>query len=154
MQPVSLAVEPARDAQSAVQDWRLNVRGGHNPQWPSTAGNLAGLALAPILLQKVGWRGLFFVFGLLGGPLLAVWTAVVPPQIPTVRPSGGSAPPLSAMQMMSKPATWAIIVVNVVNHWGAQCRMQLCGCKRKEDCSLCGGTGLIGRLVERQLSQY
>lgn len=47
------------------------------------------------------------------------------------QPSGQSAPPaaagpgagpagvsISAAQLMSKPATWAIIVVNVVNHWG------------------------------------
>ena len=32
----------------------------------------------------LGWRGLFFVFGALGLPLLAVWLAVVPkpPQLP------------------------------------------------------------------------
>ena len=83
------------------------------------AGNLAGLALAPILLHTIGWRGLFYVFGLLGLPLLAVWLAVVPPQTPRALAAGQAAPPkLSSLQMMSKSATWAIIVVNFVNHWG------------------------------------
>ena len=83
-----------------------------------STGNLAGLALAPILLQTVGWRGLFYVFGLIGAPLLAFWLAVVPP--PTPRAKSGVEPPskLSAVQMMSKSATWAIIIVNFVNHWG------------------------------------
>lgn len=31
-----------------------------------------------MLLATLGWRGLFFVFGALGLPLLAVWLAVVP----------------------------------------------------------------------------
>ena len=82
------------------------------------SGNLAGLALAPVLLHTVGWRGLFYVFGLLGAPLLAFWLAVVPSQTPKAE-SGAQAPPrLSALQMMSKKATWAIIIVNFVNHWG------------------------------------
>ena len=67
----------------------------------------------------MGWRGLFYVFGLLGLPLLAVWLAVVPPQTPRAPAAGQAAPPkLSSLHMMSKSATWAIIVVNFVNHWG------------------------------------
>jgi hypothetical protein len=42
------------------------------------AGNLAGLLLSPILLVNYGWRALFLIFGLLGGPLLALWLSVVP----------------------------------------------------------------------------
>ena len=42
------------------------------------AGNLVGLFLSPLLLAKLGWRGLFFVFGALGLPLLAAWLAIVP----------------------------------------------------------------------------
>ena len=37
------------------------------------AGNLAGLALSPLLLVKYGWRSIFLVFGALGLPLLALW---------------------------------------------------------------------------------
>ena len=50
------------------------------------AGNLVGLFLSPLLLATLGWRGLFFVFGALGLPLLAVWLAVVPkpPVLPGV----------------------------------------------------------------------
>jgi len=48
----------------------------------AAAGNLAGLALAPVLLHTVGWRGLFYVFGLLGVPLLALWLKVETPPPP------------------------------------------------------------------------
>ena len=83
-------------------------------------GNLVGLVLAPLLLARVGWRGLFYTFGLLGAPLLVVWLATVPPQMPRVSgsASGAGRAPLSTLQLMSKSATWAIIVVNIVNHWG------------------------------------
>ena len=83
-------------------------------------GNLVGLVLAPLLLARVGWRGLFYTFGLLGAPLLVLWLATVPPQTPRVSgsASGAGRAPLSTLQLMSKSATWAIIVVNVVNHWG------------------------------------
>ena len=42
------------------------------------AGNLLGLAISPLMLARYGWRGLFCIFGILGGPLLAFWQAVVP----------------------------------------------------------------------------
>ena len=42
------------------------------------AGNLLGLALSPVLLAKLGWRALFVIYGILGGPLLAMWLLAVP----------------------------------------------------------------------------
>lgn len=83
----------------------------------SNVGNLAGIALAPVLIHSIGWRGLFYVFGALGIPLWLLWRHLVPEQTP--RSGMGSRPAsLSAWTMMSKSATWAIIVVNFVNHWG------------------------------------
>jgi ACS family sodium-dependent inorganic phosphate cotransporter/ACS family sodium-dependent inorganic phosphate cotransporter-like MFS transporter 9 len=95
------------------------------------AGNLAGLILSPILLIQLGWRALFYIFGFLGGPLLAMWWAVVPDKASTP-PAAGAAPVTGSMasttasagsqmtpwKLMSKAATWAIIIVNIVNHWG------------------------------------
>lgn len=46
------------------------------------AGNLVGLFLSPLILQKLGWRGLFYTFGVLGFPLLAIWLAIVPKPTP------------------------------------------------------------------------
>lgn len=46
------------------------------------AGNLLGLAISPLILSRFGWRGLFCIFGILGGPLLAFWQAVVPARSP------------------------------------------------------------------------
>jgi MFS family permease len=89
-----------------------------SPDVIAAAGNLAGLALAPVLLHTVGWRGLFYVFGLLGLPLLALWLKVVPKQTPKPRTDGQGVEKLSAVKMMSNSATWAIIAVNFVNHWG------------------------------------
>jgi len=42
------------------------------------AGNLVGLVLSPALMGAFGWRALFYAFGMLGAPLLAMWLAVVP----------------------------------------------------------------------------
>ena len=109
-------------------------------------GNLLGLALSPVLLAALGWRSLFFIFGAIGAPLLALWLAIVPARA-TRRESGVSAP-CSTLDLLGSSATWAIIVsapikaacmpacallsvrvtvddcalhlqvVNIVNHWG------------------------------------
>ena len=82
-------------------------------------GNLLGLALSPLLLAAVGWRGLFAVFGVVGGPLLAAWLALVPRRAGGVQPTTPTpTPPPSPATLLSHPATWAIIAANVANHWG------------------------------------
>lgn len=58
------------------------------------SGNLVGLALSPFLLARLGWRGLFVIFGAVGFPLLALWLAVVPkpagvPGLPQLSPQPG-----------------------------------------------------------------
>lgn len=79
------------------------------------------------------------VFGLLGAPLLAIWAAAVPdaPSAgapgaagaarPAVGGGGGSgggstggtgAEKVTLGRLLSHPATWAIVIVNFVNHWG------------------------------------
>ncbi|GLI69264.1 hypothetical protein VaNZ11_013797 [Volvox africanus] len=136
------------------------------------SGNLAGLILSPLLLMSCGWRGLFYVFGLLGMPLLFMWLKVVPdspanqpaavaepatatattaafhsktgvtgaeaPTVPAAAPGSGAESPhigssaattgsrtsvtsgsdVSIRRMLTSSATWAIIAVNVVNHFG------------------------------------
>lgn len=104
-----------------------------------------GLVLSPIILLQFGWRALFYTFGLVGIPLLAIWLATAPKPLPKPpsTPSAaaaavaadsakGSAPaaadtaaaaaddgaPVSIGRLLSHPATWAIIIVNIVNHWG------------------------------------
>ena len=57
------------------------------------AGNLVGLALSPFLLARLGWRGLFVIFGAVGFPLLALWLAVVP------KPAG-----LSQLSQLPQPS--------------------------------------------------
>ncbi len=98
------------------------------------AGNLLGLLLSPILLVNFGWRSLFYIFGILGAPLLAMWLTAVPnkqdsKQDSTQQQVAGSSSPdelqaapasssVNALTLMSKLPTWAIIIVNFVNHWG------------------------------------
>ena len=108
-----------------------------------------GLLLSPILLLQFGWRSLFSVFGMLGGPLIAFWMATVPDTAPgaaqklllrragaggstsfgqarggsgeaSFRASGSSSPgtEVGVRELLSSSATWAIIIVNIVNHWG------------------------------------
>ena len=45
-------------------------------------GNLVGLLISPWILHRFGWRALFYIFGVLGAPLLLMWTLVVPPPPP------------------------------------------------------------------------
>lgn len=95
-------------------------------------GSLMGLILSPLILLNFGWRTLFFIFGALGAPLLALWIAMVP-QKPAQAQDGTPAEAagyretrsprlpvkdINVMTLLSHPATWAIITVNIVNHWG------------------------------------
>ncbi|GAB4816678.1 hypothetical protein N2152v2_003724 [Parachlorella kessleri] len=96
-------------------------------------GNLLGLVLSPLILQRFGWRALFYIFGLVGAPLLLLWTLAVPglkeqqqqqqgQPLAAGQPTPGkqqqSQQAISLVDLMSKPATWAIIVVNFINHFG------------------------------------
>lgn len=102
---------------------------------PPPAGNVVGLAPSPLLLAAYGWRGMFLVFGALGVPLLLMWLRVVPDAPSAATPSNlqpGQAGPgagaaaaasafrkdVTVMQLLTSTATWAIIVANVVNHFG------------------------------------
>lgn len=62
---------------SFIYDWQITISFPlkmcvHHP------GNLIGLAISPMILAAYGWRSLFLIFGILGGPLLAFWLSVVP----------------------------------------------------------------------------
>jgi hypothetical protein len=95
-----------------------------------SAGNLVGLVLSPLILMQFGWKALFYTFGLLGLPLLAVWLAVAPnpnkaaaaaadsSSSEEASSSSSKGEAVSVWKLLSHKATWAIIVVNIVNHWG------------------------------------
>jgi ACS family sodium-dependent inorganic phosphate cotransporter/ACS family sodium-dependent inorganic phosphate cotransporter-like MFS transporter 9 len=82
--------------------------------------------------MQFGWKYLFYTFGLLGLPLLAVWLAVAPnPNKAAAADSSSSeettsssssssskSEAVSVWKLLSHRATWAIIIVNIVNHWG------------------------------------
>ncbi|MEW5317340.1 MAG: hypothetical protein WDW38_008645 [Sanguina aurantia] len=99
------------------------------------SGNLLGLLLSPLILMNFGWRALFYTFGLCGVPLLLLWMAVVPGKEQQQQQlerrvvcrksrrgsrdvSGSSGADVTIGQLLSSRATWAIILVNIVNHWG------------------------------------
>merc|ERR1719379_1792521 len=42
------------------------------------SGNIVGLLLSPFLISNYGWRSLFYLFGILGVPVLLLWQGVVP----------------------------------------------------------------------------
>lgn len=104
-------------------------------------GNLVGLVLSPLLVQRYGWRSVFYIFSLVGGPLLAFWLAVVPnkanndevksndssitSKISSAPGSSGSSKAtsktssdVSIKQLLSSKAVWAIITAKIINHWG------------------------------------
>ncbi|WIA32968.1 hypothetical protein OEZ86_006131 [Tetradesmus obliquus] len=117
------------------------------------SGNLVGLVLSPLILVTFGWKALFYTFGLLGLPLMAVWLAIAPKpnkaaaaaaaggdstaealqqqqqqqqqgsdasnsSSSSSSSSSGQGEAVSVWQLLSHRATWAIIIVNIVNHWG------------------------------------
>lgn len=97
-------------------------------------GNLLGLALSPVLLAKMGWRGMFAFFGAAGAPLLLFWFSLVPgkgesgggrkPSSSSSSTLTSSTPPrpkkqiITPRDLLSSKHTWAIIAANVANHWG------------------------------------
>jgi ACS family sodium-dependent inorganic phosphate cotransporter/ACS family sodium-dependent inorganic phosphate cotransporter-like MFS transporter 9 len=104
-------------------------------------GSLVGLLISPLILYHLGWKSLFYIFGLFGAPLLALWSFIVPnlnknPSAATIdsptttttstAPSSSasttttttSAAAVSLGAMLKNRAVWAIIVANFANHWG------------------------------------
>ncbi|KAG7667865.1 putative anion transporter 4, chloroplastic [Nannochloris sp. 'desiccata'] len=109
-------------------------------------GNLVGLIVSPLILYHLGWRSLFYIFGLFGAPLLALWSIIVPNlstnppatidspsssttttapsssaiTTTTTTPATGKTAPstVSLGAMLKNRAVWAIIVANFANHWG------------------------------------
>lgn len=82
-----------------------------------------GLLLSPLILQHYGWRALFYLFGLAGAPLLLMWALVVPGRKQEAGSGGaagaaaaaaapGSGSKVGVLTLLSKPATWAIIIAN------------------------------------------
>jgi len=65
------------------------------------AGNLLGLLLSPLILSAFGWRALFYVFGLFGLPLLAMWLAAVPNGKPS---SANNSTPIQHIASSSREA--------------------------------------------------
>lgn len=100
------------------------------------SGNLVGLLVSPLILQNLGWRPLFYIFGLFGAPLLALWSLIVPnlkesspaslstaetittTSTPAAAVPGVKPAPVSLGKMLKNKAVWAIIVANFANHWG------------------------------------
>ena len=101
-------------------------------------GNLLGLALSPLLLASLGWRGMFAFFGAAGAPLLLLWFSLVPRERRARGEGDGRTSPASAAAaaaaaaaaktpprpevtpraLLSSRHTWAIIAANTANHWG------------------------------------
>jgi ACS family sodium-dependent inorganic phosphate cotransporter/ACS family sodium-dependent inorganic phosphate cotransporter-like MFS transporter 9 len=112
-----------------------------------------GLILSPIILLQFGWRALFCSFGLVGIPLVAYWLATVPstplqqqqeqqpPQQQAADSSSSSSSTVSTWRLLSHPATWAIILVNFVNHWGYFIYLNWMPSYFVKVCGWCGGLG-------------
>lgn len=81
------------------------------------SGNLVGLLLSPLLLEMFGWRSVFYVFGVLGLPMVAIWNAFVPDE-QSQRLDNPKPPSIPIRTLLSSPAVWAIITANIINHFG------------------------------------
>jgi len=82
-------------------------------------GTLLGLLASPFIIAKYGWPALFFLYGLLGLPLLAFLQHTVPePEVESADAGERDSTGVAVAALLTKPATWAIIAANFVNHWG------------------------------------
>lgn len=88
------------------------------------SGNLLGLLLSPIIVSTYGWRAVFFMYGVLGLPILLHWMRTVPEQpkraedVSSATSSSEAQRQVPLKEFLSNSAVWAIIIVNFVNHWG------------------------------------
>jgi ACS family sodium-dependent inorganic phosphate cotransporter len=95
-------------------------------------GSMLGLAVSPQMISSWGWPSVFYVFGL-GGLLWYYWwdrcAAASPKADPGIdsaelayitRNTASSAAPTSIpwKLLLSKPATWALIICHFCHNWG------------------------------------
>lgn len=95
-------------------------------------GSVTGLAVSPVLIQKLGWPSVFYSFGSLGSIWFALWLSKAyssPKDDPSLSLEekklilGGnvSKEPVSSipwMKILSKPPVWALIVSHFCHNWG------------------------------------
>lgn len=56
------------------------------------SGNLLGLLLSPFIVSTFGWRAVFFMYGVLGLPVLLLWLSKVPKHNPAAATDASGAP--------------------------------------------------------------
>ena len=96
-------------------------------------GSMLGLALSPSMIASWGWASVFYVFGLAGLAWYVWWdrqAAAAPQDDPAIseaelryiaRNTAPPRPPLASIPwrlLLSKPATWALIVSHFCHNWG------------------------------------
>ncbi|EFN57500.1 hypothetical protein CHLNCDRAFT_143059 [Chlorella variabilis] len=95
-------------------------------------GSMLGLALSPQMIASWGWSSVFYVFGAAGLAWYAWWdrhAAASPQDDPAIDEAElryitrntASAQPLTSIPwrlLLSKPATWALIVCHFCHNWG------------------------------------
>jgi ACS family sodium-dependent inorganic phosphate cotransporter len=95
-------------------------------------GSMLGLALSPQMISSWGWASVFYVFGAAGLLWFAWWQRQAAPA-PSLDPriddselryitrNTAAAAPLTSIPwrlLLSKPATWALIVSHFCHNWG------------------------------------
>eukprot|EP01025_Chloroclados_australasicus_P040585 TRINITY_DN4246_c0_g2_i1.p1 TRINITY_DN4246_c0_g2~~TRINITY_DN4246_c0_g2_i1.p1 ORF type:complete len:503 (-),score=43.12 TRINITY_DN4246_c0_g2_i1:171-1616(-) len=89
------------------------------------SGNIAGLVASPFVIERFGWQAIFYMFGVLGLPVLLIWRSMVPDrqqgQILRGKSPEGKIEKASMIEiprMLRSAPCWAIFVQHFVHNWG------------------------------------
>eukprot|EP01025_Chloroclados_australasicus_P039277 TRINITY_DN4059_c0_g2_i1.p1 TRINITY_DN4059_c0_g2~~TRINITY_DN4059_c0_g2_i1.p1 ORF type:complete len:491 (+),score=64.78 TRINITY_DN4059_c0_g2_i1:26-1474(+) len=102
-------------------------------------GNLVGLVASPFIIEQFGWQALFYIFGVIGLPVLIIWNSIVPDSSRAVAAqtdkksevvnskiqtgetqsdTSNDKKMVGIGRLLRTPPCWAIFVSHFTNNWG------------------------------------
>jgi len=82
-------------------------------------GGVAGLLLAPFVIEGYGWPVMFYSFGVLGLAWSALWAVLGKDKEEAVEASATEDTPVPWGEILSTPALWGVALAHFCNDWGA-----------------------------------
>ncbi|CAE7258856.1 PHT4 [Symbiodinium sp. CCMP2456] len=81
-----------------------------------TSGSIAGLLLAPVVINSFGWQAMFYSFGFLGLLWAGVWLIKGKDRDGSATVDGDE--PIPWLSILSTPQLWGVVVAHFCHDWG------------------------------------
>mmetsp|Transcript_19747 Transcript_19747/g.37146 ORF Transcript_19747/g.37146 Transcript_19747/m.37146 type:complete len:504 (+) Transcript_19747:43-1554(+) len=81
-----------------------------------TSGSIAGLLLAPVVINGYGWQNMFYFFGALGLLWAGIWA--VKGKDREGSETVGDADPIPWMAILTTPQLWGVVAAHFCHDWG------------------------------------